>query len=96
MDASTFETRLLAVMAFFALILVACLASLAFSRWRRRSPFRSEAFRSAHVQPTQKAAPTVATLIEHKTDGRDHSADHNRQARFQSRQWERQTNHGMY
>ncbi len=93
-----FETRLLAVMAVFAVILVACLASLAFERWRRRrtSPFRSAEFRSAHVQPTQKAAPTVATLIEHKTDGRDHSAAHERQARFQSRAWERQTNHGMY
>lgn len=96
MDSTTFETRLLIAMGVCALIIAACLFSIWLERRRRTSPFRSAAFREAHVQPTQKAQPTVATLIDIKTDGRDHSADHQRQARFQSRAWERQTNHGMY
>jgi len=92
MNADHFESSLLAVMGFFALILVACLASLAFSSWRRRraSPFHSAEFRRAHVQPTQKAAPTVATLISRS------EAPTVEAPRFRSRAWERQTNHGMY
>lgn len=94
MNANQFETNLLIAIALCALVLVACLASLAWDRRRARK--RWPVIRAAHTQPTQKAAPTVATLIELKTDGLDHSADHQRQARFQSRAWERQTNSGMY
>lgn len=77
-----FERGLLLLIGVFALILVVCLLSLAFSSWRRRrtSPF-TPAFRSAHVQPTQKAAPTVGQV---------------RRSANPTREWERQTNHGMY
>lgn len=105
----SFETRLLSVIAALAVILAACLFSLWLERRRRRqnSPFHSAAFRAAHVQPTQKAAPTVASVIELKTDGADHSTAHERQARFQRsiaprvsenpvREWERRTNFGMF
>ena len=102
-----FERALLATIGAAALVAVVCLVSLWLDRRRRRSVFSSPAFREAHVQPTQKAAPTVATVIELKTDGADHSASHRRQADFQrsiaprvsenpTREWERRTNYGMY
>lgn len=93
-----FEARLLSLMGALALVLVFCLVSLWFDRRRRPSMFNSPSFRSAHVQPTQKAAPIVATIIEHKTDGRDNSEAHRRQARHQRllTLTTDETNHGMY
>lgn len=80
-----FETLLLRVILVAALVAVFCLASLALSAYRRRrlSVLTSPAFRSAHVQPTQKAEPFVASILP-------------RVSANPTREWERQTNSGMY
>lgn len=76
-----FETLLFRVILVAALVLVACLVAIYVERRRRPSIFSSPAFRSAHVQPTQKPEPTVATV---------------RRSKNPLREWERQTNSGMY
>lgn len=95
MDRLTFESRLALAIIVCAVVLVACLVSLALDRFRRRSsPFRAPAFREAHVQPTQRASPTVATLVSSRREVT--IAERPRRSANPTREWERQTNHGTY
>lgn len=58
------ENVLLSIIAALVVVIACCLGSVWLDRRKHRqtSIFHSHDFRSAHVQPTEKPAPTVATI----------------------------------
>lgn len=92
-----FETLLLSIMGALAVLA----GALLFWAWldRRRARRGWPVIRAAHVQPTQRPTPTVATVLSSTIVERRAMptvAERPRVSENPTRQWERRTNHGMY